>query len=229
MADMWRLLKLAVIAATSRSTRDFYDRLSGFYELVFTDHLPHARTMATTLTEEFPRTEKIKILDLACGTGILTRGLAQLGFSLTGVDFSLPCLSRLQQTADSIPLIQADAASLPFGSRSFDVVTCLGAWRHFPDSERVLHEICRVLRPAGIFLVGYFPPKLGGLLSMPSGRLGKAVVIFYGYMIRFLNYHDRIDEEMEQRTLQTFKLAFATVRRIESGKDHYLILAGSPE
>jgi ubiquinone/menaquinone biosynthesis C-methylase UbiE len=222
------LLKLAVIAATSRSTRVFYDRVSAFYELVFTDHLLHAQTMATTLSEEFPRSATVKILDVACGTGTLSRRLEEQGFCMTGLDFSLKSLRRLRQAADSIALIQADAAALPFGSASFDVVTCLGAWRHFPDMERVLHEICRVLRPDGIFLVGYFPPKLGGLFSVPAGRFGKAIVTLYGCVIRSLKYNDRIDEEMERGTLQMVKLAFARVRRIESGRDHYLILAGSP-
>jgi ubiquinone/menaquinone biosynthesis C-methylase UbiE len=228
MPDMRLLLKLAVIAATSRSTRVFYDRVSAFYELVFTDHLLHARTMTTTMSEEFPRSAGIKILDVACGTGTLTRRLEEQGFCMTGLDFSLQSLWRLKQTVDSIPLVQADAAALPFRSGSFHVVTCLGAWRHFPDPHRVLHEICRVLRPDGIFLIGYFPPKLGGLFSVPVGRLGKAIVILYRCGIRLLKYNDRIDEGMERETLRMVGLAFAKARRIESGKDHFLILARSP-
>jgi ubiquinone/menaquinone biosynthesis C-methylase UbiE len=219
---------MAVIAATSRSTRVFYDRVSEFYELVFTDHLQHARTMVATLGEEFPLSANIKTLDVACGTGVLSRLLEEQGFSITGLDFSLPSLRRLKQTAGVIPLIQADAAALPFGSASFDVVTCLGAWRHFPDPLRVLREICRVLRPDGVFLVGYFPPKLGGLFSIPTNWLGKAIVILYGCAIRLMKYNDRIDEEMERGTLQMIKVAFVQARRIESGMNHYLILAGAP-
>jgi ubiquinone/menaquinone biosynthesis C-methylase UbiE len=228
MLDMRLLLRMAVIAATSRSTRVFYDRVSAFYELVFTDHLVHARTMAATVSEEFPRRGRIKILDVACGTGVLSRRLDEQGFSMTGLDFSLQSLRRLKQASGAIPLIQADAAALPFGSASFDVVTCLGAWRHFPDPLRVLHEICRVLRPDGVFLVGYFPPKLGGLFSIPTSWLGKAIVTLYGCAIRLLKYSDRIDGEMEEGTLRMVKLAFARVQRIESGTKHYLILAGSP-
>lgn len=228
MPDLRLLLKLAVIAATSRSTRVFYDRTSAFYELLFTDHLLHARTMATTLSKEFPRSASVKVLDVACGTGILTRRLEEQGFSVTGLDFSLQSLRRLKQTAGSIALIQADAAALPFSPASFDAVTCLGAWRHFPDPQRVLDETCRVLRPDGIFLVGYFPPKLGGLFSLPAGRLGQAIVILYERVIRLLKYNDRIDEETERGTLRRFERGFARVRRIESGKDHYLVLARSP-
>jgi ubiquinone/menaquinone biosynthesis C-methylase UbiE len=228
MPDVRQLVKLCFIAATSRSTRDFYDRVSAFYESVFTDHLVHARTMETTLGEEFTDTAKIAVLDVACGTGTLTRRLKAQGFCATGLDFSLESLRRLKHSADSIPTLQADAAALPFASASFDVVTCLGAWRHFPDPHRVLNQIRRVLRPHGIFLVGYFTPKLGGLFSVPKGRFGRVVVALYRWIIRLLNYNDRVDQEMEREILQMINLGFVKVRRIESGKDSYILLAASP-
>ncbi|MGA9642261.1 MAG: class I SAM-dependent methyltransferase [Terriglobales bacterium] len=227
MLNMRLLLKLGGIAATSRSTRVFYDRISPFYELLFTDHLSHIRTMVAVMGEEFPH--GIKVLDIACGTGALSRRLEERGFCVTGVDFSFQSLRRLKQATNSIRVIQADAATLPFGSASFDVVTCMGAWRHFPVPEVVLHEICRVLRRDGIFFVGYFPPKLGGLLSVPRGPLGEAIVFFYGCVMRLLKYNDRTDPEMESQTLQMIELAFTKYRRIQSGKEaEYLIVADSP-
>jgi ubiquinone/menaquinone biosynthesis C-methylase UbiE len=226
MPNVRLLLKSVGIAATSRSTRVFYDRISPFYELLFTDHLSHIRTMAAIMSEEFPH--RIKVLDLACGTGALSRRLEEQGFCVTGLDFSFQSLCRLNRAIDTIQLIQADAVTLPFGSASFDVVTCMGAWRHFPDPQSVLHEICRVLRSDGIFFVGYFPPKLGGLLSVPAGPLGRAIVFFYGWVMRLLKYNDRTDQEMESQTLRMIELAFTKYRLIQSGKSAYLILAESP-
>jgi ubiquinone/menaquinone biosynthesis C-methylase UbiE len=226
MPNMRLLLKLAGIAATSRSTRVFYDRVSPSYELLFTDHLSHIRTMAAVMREEFPH--RIKVLDIACGTGALSRRLEEQGFCVTGLDFSFQSLCQLSQATNTIRLIQADAATLPFGCASFDVVTCMGAWRHFPDPQRVLHEICRVLRRDGIFFVGYFPPKLGGLLSVPAGPFGKAIVFFYGCVMRVLKYNDRTDQEMESQTRRMIELAFTKYRLIQSGESEYLILAESP-
>ena len=122
MPSVRLLLKLTIIAATSRSTRVFYDRVSPFYESVFTDHLPHIRTMAAALSERFPAQHQVKVLDMACGTGALSRRLEERGFSVTGLDFSFQSLRRLNQTTQTIRLIQADAAALPFSSGSFDVV-----------------------------------------------------------------------------------------------------------
>jgi ubiquinone/menaquinone biosynthesis C-methylase UbiE len=228
MARMRLLLKLGVIAATSRSTRIFYDRLSPFYDSLFTDHLRHVQKMAAVLAEEFPAKHGIKVLDLACGTGALSRRLEEFGFCATGLDFSFQSLCWLKKAASSVRLIQADASALPFGSGSFDVVTCMGAWRHFADPRRVLHEVCRVLRPDGIFFVGYFPPKLGGIVSVPTSKLGKAILFLYGCVIRLLNYTDRTGHEAECQILRMTDSAFLEHRLIQSGTHEHLILAKAP-
>jgi ubiquinone/menaquinone biosynthesis C-methylase UbiE len=222
------MLKLTLRAATSRSTRVFYDRVSPFYELLFTDHLPHIRATADALSEQFRAKHQPKVLDIACGTGALSRPLEERGLCVTGLDFSFESLRRLNQTTRTILLVQADASVLPFRSGCFDVVTCMGAWRHFPEPQRVLDEVCRVLRPGGVFLVGYFPPKLGGILSVPAGRLGKAVAFLYGRVMRLLNYNDRTDQELERETLQMVELAFTKHHLIQSHKREYLIFAESP-
>ena len=228
MRNFFSLLKLTVIAATSRSTRVFYDRVSPFYELLFTDHLPHIRTMTAAVSKRFGAEHQIQVLDFACGTGALSRRLEEQDFCVTGLDFSFESLRRLNRATKTIRLIQADAAALPFGPACFNVVTCMGAWRHFPEPQRVLDEVRRVLRPGGIFLVGYFPPKFGGIFSVPSGRLGEAVGFLYGRIMRFLNYNDRTGQGLEGEVLRMIDLAFTKHRLILSHKREYLIFAESP-
>jgi ubiquinone/menaquinone biosynthesis C-methylase UbiE len=228
MAEARHILRLGFVAATSRSTRDFYDRISASYEKIFMDHLVHAEKMISILLEEFAHPTLAAVLDLACGTGFLTRREQEQGFNTIGLDFSHESLRRLKHGARAFPAIQADAAALPFSSASFEAVTCLGAWRHFPDPQRVMDEIRRVLRPGGIFLVGYFPPKLAGLFSTPRGAMGKAIESLYGWITRLLNYTDRISEESERRILQMLNVRFGSVRRVDSGKDSYVLLATSP-
>lgn len=228
MPDVRHLLKLGLAAATSRSTRAFYDRVAAFYEPVFTDHLIHAETMVSTLHEAFAHAPTTSVLDVACGTGALTRRLQEKGFRAIGIDLSLESLRRLRHAADAIPAVQGDAGELPFRSASFDAVTCLGAWRHFPEPQRVMDEIIRVLRPSGIFLVGYFPPKLGGLLSVPRGWLGLPMVALYRWTMRLFHYSDRVGGDLEREILRSLDAAFSNVRRIGSGKDSYILLAASP-
>ncbi len=222
------LLKLAAIAATSGSTRVFYDRVSPFYELLFTDHLPHIQMMVAAIGGQFQSSNEIRILDIACGTGALSRRLEEQGFRVTGLDFSLQSIRRLRRTNTTIRLVQGDSAALPFAAASFDVVTCMGAWRHFPGPQLVLDEICRVLRPEGVFTVGYFPPKLGGLIPVSSGTLGKVGIFLYSRLVRLLNYNDRTDEDLERQAARMIEVAFANQSLIQCGDSEYLILAKSP-
>ena len=228
MPETRLLLKLAGIAVRSRSTRDFYDQIAPFYDSVFTDHLLHIRALIDALTEVCPSGRQVKVLDVACGTGALSRRLVEAGFSVTGVDFSFQSLRLLSQTNRKIPVVQADSIRLPFASSAFDVVTCMGAWRHFPNAQGVLQEICRVLRPRGILCLGYFPPKLGGIFAVPRNRIGETIVRLYGWLIRLLKYDDRTDHELELETIRMVELKFAEYRLIQSSKTEYLILAESP-
>jgi ubiquinone/menaquinone biosynthesis C-methylase UbiE len=222
------LLKLCAIAATSRSTRLFYDRISPFYELMFTDHLTDIATMTDAATEMFPTRDDIRVLDIACGTGVLSRRLRERGFRVTGIDFSFQSLCCLHEAEKNIRLVQADAGYLPLRPSSFDLVTCMGAWRHFHEPELVVSEIRRVLRPTGVFVVGYFPPKLGGLVSAPSGSAGRAVAFSYASLMRVLNYDDRVDQRLESQTLEMISRLFTRNRLISSGRNRYLILAELP-
>jgi ubiquinone/menaquinone biosynthesis C-methylase UbiE len=228
MPSFRQVLKLMAVAATSRSTRVFYDRVSPFYEQVFTDHLPHIQAMAAAVGERSLIKQQIKVLDLACGTGVLTRQLEARGFCVTGLDFSFESLRCLNQTTASVRLVQADAAGLPFGPSRFDVVTCMGAWRHFAEPQRVVDEVCRVLQPEGIFLVGYFPPKLGGIVSVPSGQVGRAISFLYERFVQFLSYHDRAGHALESEIARMIRPAFREYRLIQSREHEYLILAESP-
>lgn len=222
------LLKLGVAAVTSRSTRLFYDRISPFYESIFTDHLPHIATLADAMDQIFPTKHDVTILDIACGTGALSRRLVEDGFCVTGVDFSFQSLCQLKQAGKTIRLVQSDAGCLPLRSCCFDAVTCMGAWRHFHEPEMVISEICRVLRPTGVFIVGYFPPKLGGLVPAPSGSVGRAVAFSYAGLMRVLNYSDRVDQHLQSQTLEMISRAFKRHRTIPSGKSSYLILGELP-
>jgi ubiquinone/menaquinone biosynthesis C-methylase UbiE len=227
MSKARMLLKLAGIAVTSRSTRVFYDRISPFYDSLFTDHLSHIQKMVAVLAERFSGQNGLKVLDLACGTGALSWRLKEHGFSVTGLDFSFQSLRRLARKAEGIPVVQADAGSLPFEGGAFDIVTCMGAWRHFPHPRQVLEEICRVLRPDGMFFVGYFPPKLGGVLRVPNARVAVVFIFLYGWITRMLNYTDKTDRETERQTLRMIDGAFEKSQVIQSEKNEYLILAES--
>lgn len=96
------------------------------------------------------------VLDLACGTGVVTRKVAErlpdLG-SLSAVDHSdeMLCVARILAAEAGLEVAwrKADAAELPFDDDLFDVAFCQQALQFFPDKPGALQELRRVLKPGG--------------------------------------------------------------------------------
>ncbi|MCY3603082.1 MAG: methyltransferase domain-containing protein [Chloroflexi bacterium] len=98
----------------------------------------------------------LRLLDLGCGPGQVTAVLAEAVApgETWGIDME-PSQVELARTVASerggahARFEVADAAELPFGDGSFDVVTCLDLLAYVPDTSRVLAEVRRVLKPGG--------------------------------------------------------------------------------
>jgi SAM-dependent methyltransferase len=97
------------------------------------------------------------VLELACGTGAVTRRLAEVledDVFIIATDLSQPMLNYAASIGTSRPVEwrQADAMQLPFDQASFDVVVCQFGAMFFPDRPRAYAEVRRVLRRGGVFL-----------------------------------------------------------------------------
>jgi ubiquinone/menaquinone biosynthesis C-methylase UbiE len=131
------------------SIPDQYDRFLG--PILFR---PFAIDLATRL-ELGP---EAPILELACGTGILTEALrSRLPASspLTATDLNQPMLDFAQAKLAGVSGITwgvADASSLDFPSHSFAAVLCQFGLMFVPNKTAALSEIYRVLRDDGVFL-----------------------------------------------------------------------------
>jgi SAM-dependent methyltransferase len=94
------------------------------------------------------------VLEVGCGAAMCSRWLAAAGARPIAFDISAGMLRHARSGAAStgieVPLVQADAQSLPFVSGTFDIAfTAFGAVPFVENSARVMREIARVLRPDG--------------------------------------------------------------------------------
>lgn len=95
------------------------------------------------------------VLDLACGSGVVTEMIAgAVGSSGTvvGLDFSPPMLEVARSktfSGASAEWVQADAAKIPYPDDTFDVVLCQHGFQFFPDRLACAAEVKRVLKPGG--------------------------------------------------------------------------------
>lgn len=116
---------------------------------------------AEKLQEWLQLKQKELILDLCCGTGRHTIALARKGYSMVGMDLSDVLLTHAVRESEglAIPFVHGDMRALPFVDQTFDVVlnlfTSFGYFEKDEDNIQVLHEIQRVLKPQGRFVMDF--------------------------------------------------------------------------
>ncbi len=99
------------------------------------------------------------VLEVGVGTGRIARPLLARGLKLTGLDLSRPMMARLLAAlphgAQPPPLVQGAAETLPLAAASFEAVVSVHVFHLIPAWRDSLAEVRRVLRPGGVFLMGY--------------------------------------------------------------------------
>ena len=90
----------------------------------------------------------MRVLDVCCGPGMLAEGAIKRGASAVGLDFP-DVVSLARENVPGAEFRGGDAQAMPFDDNSFDAVICGYGLMHVPDSEKVLREMLRVLRPGG--------------------------------------------------------------------------------
>lgn len=98
------------------------------------------------------------VLDIATGGGHVARAFAPHVASVVASDLTPEILHHAAEAFAgwglcNVSTAVADAEELPFDDASFDTVTCRIAPHHFPDPDAFVHEVARVLRPGGCFVL----------------------------------------------------------------------------
>ncbi|MBC7484762.1 MAG: class I SAM-dependent methyltransferase [Rhizobacter sp.] len=112
---------------------------------------------AVDLANRLARRPLASVLEVAAGTGVVTRRLAATlpsSVAIVATDLNPPMLALATELGTSRAVVwrQADAMNLPFEDASFDAVVCQFGVMFFPDKARAFSEAHRVLRPGGVFL-----------------------------------------------------------------------------
>jgi ubiquinone/menaquinone biosynthesis C-methylase UbiE len=97
-------------------------------------------------------------LDIATGPGFVALAFAERVRRVVAVDLTPAMLARARaergrRDAANLDLALADAGVIPCASGTFDLVTCGSAFHHFPQPDRILAEMTRVLRPGGLVAI----------------------------------------------------------------------------
>ena len=112
---------------------------------------------AADLQKRVGRMGASRILEVAAGTGVVTRALAAVaneGASIVATDLNQAMLDEGAAVGTERPVQwrQADAMALPFPDNEFDAVVCQFGVMFFPDKSKAFSEARRVLKPGGVFI-----------------------------------------------------------------------------
>jgi SAM-dependent methyltransferase len=122
-----------------------FERAASEYERARPSYPPDA---VDYLREILPIGRGTRVLDLAAGTGKLTRLLVPSGADLLAVEPVAAMRTALQQAVPGVEVLPGTAEAIPLADGSVDAVTVAQAF-HWFDAGAALAEIARVLRPGG--------------------------------------------------------------------------------
>lgn len=149
------------MAAVPRAgaSRRFFDLWSRVYDIPVVQALTY-RPVQDAVVARVRDRQPQRILDVGCGTGLLTTRLArELAVPVTGIDYSTGMLEAASRRHAGVSWLQADAMALPLRDEVADTIVCTESFHWYTYQERALREFARVLVPGGrayVALVG--PP-----------------------------------------------------------------------
>jgi SAM-dependent methyltransferase len=141
------------------SDSDSAKKFTGSIPKLYESHLvplifePYAEDLVNRLASRSMST----VLEIAAGTGVVTRKLARVlpeQASIVATDLNQAMLDQAAEVGATRPVTwrQADAMQLPFDDGAFDAVVCQFGVMFFPDKPKAFAEARRVLKPGGVFI-----------------------------------------------------------------------------
>lgn len=154
---------------------DSYDSVAALYDRLFESMLHGLRLAGLRMLRP---TKGMRILDVGCGTGTHLDLYRRYAAHLHGLDSAAPMLHvARRRLGDSAHLARGDAASMPYGAGSFDLVLSMLTLHGMPPEVRsaALGEMKRILKRDGRILLIDFHP---GPYQPLQGWLSRALIVF---------------------------------------------------
>lgn len=140
-------------------SREYFEEVDRrFFELI--EHVAHPgwpQTLPFSKLEDFHKLAKKKVLEIGCGLGSVAEVLSRSGCQLTAIDLTQKAVEltrkRFAQIGLEATVLKMDAERMEFSDETFDYIWTWGVIHHSSNTEQIVREMHRVLRPGGRFAV----------------------------------------------------------------------------
>ena len=135
-------------------SKQTFDEQASIYESTYNGR--HAEKLYNQVIEKVNRFKCKNVLDIGCGTGTVLSLLAKnQDICLSGVDLSEKMISiAKKKLMGRVELKLGDSEELPWDDSTFDAIICTDSFHHYPEPEKVLKEMRRVLKAKGNLIIG---------------------------------------------------------------------------
>ena len=139
-----------------QGNKQFWSCWSGFYDRFMRSNERLYDAITAKMKGSLNR--QMNVLELACGTGLISGQIAGSVKSIEATDFSPEMIAEAKKKPHSARLHYSvqDATNLPYGSETFDAVVITNALHIMPEPEKALSEARRVLKENGILIAPTF-------------------------------------------------------------------------
>ena len=153
------------MANNQQNIRDYFSRSVEYWNEIYTGkkfiklHMEDRRQKVIRLLEKHSNGRMLKILDLGCGSGLLTKPIARRGHIVISMDCSIEMLRKLKTSYDGremgnpCQVILGDGEKGCFKAGSFDVVVCIGVLQYQVEEDPLIAEVSRILCSGGIGII----------------------------------------------------------------------------
>ena len=180
----------------------------------------HDREKAMNFICEQASPFQMPVLEIGCGKGLTALELVKRVPYIVSLDVSAEELSyaRLNLSAfgkeDSVCLMRADGASLPFTDGSFHTVFMVNALHHLSDPDPVFSEVERVIDHGGLFVLSDFTQEGFQIINKVHGLEEKE--------------HNRFTHSMENAVARLISSGFELISRQQGHQEDVSVLRRTP-
>ena len=147
--------------------RKTFDKIATKYENHYYGRL--SRRLYNKVALKIEKFKNEFILDLGCGTGFFLEILKDYKSKLYGADISPMMIKYAQQrVGNSVELKVANCENLPWEDSAFDIIVCILSFHHYPNPDKSLDEMKRVLKKNGHITIAemWYPAPLRYLTNL---------------------------------------------------------------